>query len=73
MVIHKSDITLGKIMSDKDDEDICEAFTQIFNTIKNLQTIENGAKYQNNSALEKCKSEIEHLLHPFSDDRERGG
>lgn len=58
-------------MSDKYDEDQCEAFTQIFNTIKNLKTIENAAKYQNNSALEKCKYEIENLLYPSNDDRER--
>lgn len=47
---------------ENEDDSSCEAFNQLFNAIRDLQKIENSAKYQNVSALEKCKSEIESLL-----------
>ena len=50
------------VHDDYEDEDTCEAFTRILSMINTLQKIENSAKYQNVSALEKCKSEIEFLL-----------
>jgi hypothetical protein len=50
-----------------EDGETCKAFAQMFDTIKSFQKIENSAKYQNVSALEKCKEEIENLLYPNQD------
>lgn len=58
-------------MSHENDEDKCEAFGQIFNTINVLKRIENNIKYQHTSALEKCKREIENLLSVAVNHRER--
>lgn len=45
-----------------EDQDVCRAFNELQNTIKALRMVEKNVKCQNNSALEKCKQEIEHLL-----------
>jgi hypothetical protein len=56
-------------MNDENEEDcVCEAFNQLFYTIKELQKIKNRMKDYHNSALEKCKKEIENLLHPDFDE-----
>jgi hypothetical protein len=48
--------------NENEDNSACEAFNRLYNTIKDLQKIESSVKYQNVSALEKCKKEIESLL-----------
>ncbi len=59
------------IMRDEyEDDGICEAFNQLFNTIQDLQKIENRIRYQNKTALEKCKSEIECLF--LEQEKKRG-
>lgn len=50
-------------MSDRDeDQENCQAFGELFDTIKGLRTIERNAANVNTLALEQCKKEIEMLL-----------
>lgn len=55
--------SIGIIMRHgNEDQEVCQAFGQLLNTINILRTIEENIKNQNNSALEKCKIEVEYLL-----------
>lgn len=55
-----------------EDDSSSQAFNRLFNTIKDLQNIENSIKSRNISALEKCKNEIEYLLSVAASDTEKG-
>jgi hypothetical protein len=58
-------------MDDEYEYETCEAFTLLCNLIKNLQRCKNDIRYQHNSALEKCKNEIDSFFkgeeHDISD------
>lgn len=51
-------------MSDNDEDcERCQAFDELFNTINVLRKIERNVANFNTFVLEKCKKEIESLLH----------
>lgn len=58
---------IGTAMNDKNDyeneyDEFCQAFNELYNTIKDLRQLENNAKELNYLTLKKSKNEIESLL-----------